>query len=74
MQNELLTRHDEQDAPAEILEKFSDAGKVLGHIFVVTLQCAPADFNELGIAPQALNLNETIRKVQNKTIVQRLHT
>ena len=46
---------------AAILKKFSDACKVLGHVLVVALQCAAADFNELGVAPQALNLSENLR-------------
>ena len=29
---------------AAILKKFSDACKVLGHVLVVALQCAAADF------------------------------
>jgi hypothetical protein len=43
-------------APKMILEKFSDACKVLGHVLVMALQCSTTDFDELGVAPQALNL------------------
>jgi hypothetical protein len=54
------------DAPKAILEKLSYACKVLGHVLVMALQCSTTDFDELGVAPQALNLFEPVRKFKIK--------
>ena len=51
-------------APKMILEKFSDACKVLGHVLVMALQCSTTDFDELGVAPQALNLLYSIKNLK----------
>jgi hypothetical protein len=40
----------------EVLRNLFEGGQIPGHILVVGLHCAATDLEQLGIAPQPLNL------------------